>query len=104
MLQALKVPSFGRLAGTYALNEVADWFASMALAILVFGKTDSALATTALFVASRFAPAFVVPALAAKLDALPTARTLVGLYLIEAITLTALALSAGTFLLPVVLI
>lgn len=104
IMRALKVPSFARLAGTYALNEIADWFASIALAILVYGHTDSALATTALFVASRFLPAFVVPALSARLDALPTARTLVGIYLVEGLTLTGLALSSSTFLLPVVLL
>jgi MFS family permease len=104
IMRALKVPSFARLAGTYALNEIADWFASIALAILVYDHTDSALATTALFVASRFLPAFVVPALSARLDALPTARTLVGIYLVEGLTLTGLALSSSTFLLPVVLL
>ena len=104
ILRALKVPSFARLAGTYALNEIADWFASIALAVLVYHQTDSALATTALFVASRFLPAFVVPALSARFDGLPTARTLVGIYLVEGITLTGLALSVSTFLLPVVLV
>lgn len=104
ILRALKVPSFGRLAGTYAVNEIADWFASIALAVLVYAQTDSAMATTALFVANRFLPAFVVPALSAKLDALPATRILVGIYIVEAIVLTGLALSVSTFLLPVVLL
>ena len=104
ILRAFTVPSFGRLAGTYALNEIADWFASIALAILVYGVTEDALATTALFVSNRFLPAFVVPALAARADAFPTARLLAVIYLVEAIVLAGLALSVAQFLLPVVLV
>jgi MFS family permease len=102
MLRALKVPSFGRLAGTYALNEVADWFASIALAVLVYGATEDALATTALFVANRFLPALFVPMLAAKVGSLPTARTLAGVYAVEAVVLGVLALTAGSFALGLV--
>lgn len=102
MVRALKVPSFGRLAGTYALNEIADWFASIALAVLVYGATEDALATTALFVANRFLPAFFVPMLAAKVGSLPTARTLAGVYAVEAVVLGVLALTAGSFALGLV--
>jgi MFS family permease len=104
IVRALKVPSFGRLACTYALNEIADWFASIALAVLVYAATGDALATTALFVTNRFLPAFVVPALAAKADAFPTARLLATIYVVEAVVLTGLALSVAQFLLPVVLL
>jgi MFS family permease len=101
-VRALKVPSFGRLASTYALNEIADWFASIALAILVYGATENALATTALFVGNRFLPAFLVPVLSAKLGALRTSRTLAGVYVVEAVVLAVLALSAGSFALAIV--
>ena len=104
ILRALRVPSFGRLAGTYALNEMADWFASIALAVLVYGATQDALATTALFVCNRFLPAFLVPGVAARIDSLPTARTLGGIYVVEAVVLAGLALSVAQFLLPVVLV
>jgi MFS family permease len=101
-VRALKVPSFGRLASTYALNEIADWCASIALAVLVYAATEDALATTALFVGNRFLPAFIVPMLAAKVGSLPTARTLAGVYVLEAIVLAVLAASVGSFLLPLV--
>ncbi|HWT95009.1 MAG TPA: MFS transporter [Solirubrobacteraceae bacterium] len=103
-LRALKVPSFARLAVTYALNELADWCASIALAVLVYAATEDALGTTALFVVNRFLPAFIVPALAARLEALPTARTLASLYVLEAILLAGLALSTIEFVLPLVLV
>jgi hypothetical protein len=101
--RALKVPSFGRLALTYALNELADWCASIALAVLVYDATGEALATTALFVCNRFLPAIVVPAIAARVDGLPTARLLAVLYLAEAAVLAGLAASVGAFALPIVL-
>lgn len=103
ILRTLRVPSFGRLALTYALNESADWFASIALAVLVYDQTGDPLATTALFLGNRFLPAFVVPALAARLDSLPAARTLAGMYVVEAVALVALAFTAGAFWLPLVI-
>lgn len=103
ILRTLKVPGFGRLATTYCLNELADWCASIALAALVYGATGDALATTALFVGNRFLPAFLVPVLAARVEALPTARALTAIYVLEALVLLALTLSPGHFLLaPVV--
>ena len=102
ILRALKVPSFGRLIGTYSLNELADWCASIALAVLVYAATEDALATTALFVGNRFLPAFFVPVLAARLGTLPTARTLASVYVLEALVLAGLAVSAGSFALALV--
>ena len=104
ILRTLRTPSFGRLALTYALNEMADWFASIALAVLVYDQTQDPLATTALFLGNRFLPAFVVPALAARLDSLPAARTLAGMYVVEAIALATLAVTSGAFWLPAVLV
>ena len=102
IVRALRVPSFGRLIGTYSLNEAADWCASIALAILVYGATEDALATTALFVGNRFLPGFFVPILAARLGTLPTARTLACVYALEAIVLAGLAVSATSFALALV--
>jgi len=104
IVRTLRVPSFGRLAVTYALNEMADWFASIALAVLIYDQTRDPLATTALFLGNRFLPAFIVPALSARLDSLPAARTLAGMYVVEAIALAALAVTSGAFWLPAVLL
>jgi Transmembrane secretion effector len=101
---ALRVPGFGRLAATYSLNGITEWMATVALAILVYDQTRDPFATTALFVAAKFLPAFVVPALSARLDGLPVARVLVGICGIEAALLAALAFQASLFWLPLVLL
>jgi len=45
----LRRPLFRRLATTYAVNELGDWMGIIALSVLVFDRTGSALATAALF-------------------------------------------------------
>jgi MFS family permease len=100
----LTVPGFRRLAVSYAVNELGDNLGVVALAILVLDGTGSALATAALFVCSRFVPAFIAPWLTARLDRRPVSRTLPVLYAIEAVAFAALAIAAAeTFSLLVVL-
>ena len=103
IVQALRIPGFGRLAATYTLNELADWLATIALSVLVYDATGDPLATTALFVAAKFLPGLLVPAFAARLDGLPVARVLSRLYAFETLALVALALTADAFWLPVLL-
>jgi len=90
------------LAGAYTLNELGDWLATIALAVLVYDHTGDALATTALFISTKFLPSLLVPALSAHLERIPVARTLGALYVAEAIAFTGLALSASAFSLVVV--
>ncbi|HEX2088010.1 MAG TPA: MFS transporter [Solirubrobacteraceae bacterium] len=104
ILRPLRMRGFRRLATTYALNELADWLATVTLAILVWDATHDPLATTALFVAAKFAPALAVPAVAARLDGRPVARVLGRAYLLEALVFVALALTADAFLLPLVIV
>ena len=101
---ALHAPGFARLAATYTLDELADWFATIALSVLVFDATGSALATTALFLASKFAPAFLVPVLAARFDGVPAPRLLGATYAVEAGLLALLAVVGGMFWLPAILL
>jgi MFS family permease len=101
----LTVPGFRRLALSYAVNELGDNLGVVALAILVLDGTGSALATAALFVCSRFIPAFIAPWLTARLDRRPVSRSLPLLYAIEAAAFAALAISAAhTFSLAIVLV
>ncbi|MBJ7520249.1 MAG: MFS transporter [Solirubrobacteraceae bacterium] len=64
MRRALSLAAFRRLALAYTLNEVGDWFATIALTVLVFDRTGEALATAALFLSTRFLPSLAVPFLA----------------------------------------
>jgi hypothetical protein len=70
----------------------------------VFDATGDAWATTALFLANKFAPGLLVPILSARVEKYATARLLGGVYVLEALVLVVLALLAGSFLLPVVLV
>jgi hypothetical protein len=99
----LQVPAFRRLAASYTLNELGWGFGTVALAVLVFEQTGSALATTLLFLATTFAPAVLAPALTARLDRLPVRRALPGLYLLEAALFAALVVMAQRFWLPAIL-
>src|SRR4051812_47018266 len=103
ILRSLRIPGFARLVSAYWLNELTDWLAPIALSVLVWDQTHDPLATTALFVASKFLPGFLVPLLAARIDGMPIARLLAGAYTIEAICLGVLAVTASAFLLPLVL-
>lgn len=99
----LRISPFPRLLGSYFANELGDTIGAIALAILVFDETGDPLATTALLVAARFLPAFISPALVARLDQLAIGRTLAALYIVEALCFAALAALAEDFSLPLVL-
>lgn len=103
-LAPLRVQGFGRLFLAYTVNELGDSLGAVALAFLVYTKTGDALATTALFVAAKFLPAFVAPALTAITDQLAITRSLPLLYLLEAVIFALLALVANSFFLPAVIV
>jgi hypothetical protein len=101
----IQVPAFRRLAISYGVNEFGDNFALIALAVLVFDQTGSALATAALFVAAKFVPAFVAPVVTARVDRLATRVALPAIYSVEALVFSALAVVAATnFILVIVLL
>src|SRR5919197_3479365 len=103
-LRPLRIRAFTRLATSYTLNELGDWFGSVALAVLIYDQTKSPLATSVLFLASKFTPAFFVPALVSRVDQLATRRALPTLYLAEALAFFLLAATADAFLLPLILV
>ena len=93
--EILRRPGFRPLAVTYGLSEIVDWLTTVALAVLVFDATGSAVATTILFVCSKFVPAFGAPALTARLDGVPPRRTLPVLYAIQGIAFGGMAFLSG---------
>src|SRR3954451_15376078 len=93
----LRLPAFRRLLAGYRVNELGTWLGAVALAVLVYDRTGSPLATAGLFVGTRFLPALVAPALAAWLEALPARRLLPVLYALEALVFAALAVVAMHF-------
>ncbi len=99
----LRRPLFRRLAASYALNEIGDWMGIVALAVLVFDRTDSALATAGLFLGTRFLPALIAPALVARAERAPPRYALPAIYCAEAAAFGVLALLAEHFSLAAVI-
>jgi len=105
LIDPLRRPLFRRLATTYTVNELGDWMGIIALSVLVFDRTDSALATAALFLGTRFLPALLAPILVARAERPPPRYALPVIYCCEAAAFGVLALLAGTdnFSLPAVI-
>jgi MFS family permease len=102
-MDPLRRPLFRRLAATYAINELGDWMGIIALSVLVYDRTGSALATAALFLGTRFLPALMAPILVTQAERPPPRFALPVIYCGEAAAFGALALLAGDFALaPVV--
>lgn len=77
------------------INELGDWMGIVALSLLVFDRTGSALATSALFFGTRFVPALLAPVLVSRVEQPPPRFALPVLYCGEAAAFSALALLGG---------
>jgi MFS family permease len=95
LIDPLRRPLFRRLATTYTVNELGDWMGIIALSVLVFDRTDSALATAALFLGTRFLPALLAPLIVARAERPPPRYALPVIYCGEAAAFGLLALLAG---------
>jgi MFS family permease len=102
-LRPLRQQGFPQLAFANVINELGDWMGEIALAVLVFDQTGSALATTALFLGTQFLPALAAPPIVTRLESLGGGRSLPLLYTGEATAFAALGLLADDFSLVAVL-
>jgi Major Facilitator Superfamily len=93
-----------RIIGAYTVNRLGTWFGFVALSVAVFDHTHSAVAVAALLISGQALPAFVAPALAARVEASQRRGVLSGLYLFEGIVTVGLALLLWHFWLPAILI
>jgi predicted MFS family arabinose efflux permease len=89
-------PVFRRLGASYVINELGDWMGIVALSVLVFDRTGSALATAALFLGTRFLPALLAPIVVTKVEQPPPRFALPVIYCGEAAAFAALALFSGS--------
>lgn len=103
LMAPLRRPLFRRLATTYAVNELGDWMGIIALSVLVFERTDSALATAGLFLGTRFLPALLAPILTTRAEKPPPRYALPVIYCGEAAAFGGLALLATHFSLAAVI-
>ena len=99
----LRQPLFRRLAATYAINEMGDWMGIVALSVLVYDATGSALATAALFLGTRFLPAFLAPLLVTRIEGPPPRLVLPLIYCAGTAAFGALALLSSHFSLAAVI-
>jgi Transmembrane secretion effector len=93
----LRRSAFRRLATSYAVNELGDWMGIVALSVLVFDRTGSALATAALFLGTGFLPAVLAPILVVRAEQPPPRFALPVIYCGEAAAFAGLALFAEHF-------
>jgi MFS family permease len=98
-LQPLRHRAFRRLAVAQAVSQLGDWVGEIALAVLVYERTGSALATAALFLGTGFAPALAAPFLAARIETAPPRTALPALHVLQVGLLAGLA--AGAHDLPI---
>jgi predicted MFS family arabinose efflux permease len=99
----LRLPAYRRLLAAYTLNELALSVGSLALAVLVYRRTGSAIGAMGFFLCAQVAPAPLAPWLVARLDRSLPRKVLPALYLIEAVLFIALAWFAHRFDLVAVL-
>jgi predicted MFS family arabinose efflux permease len=104
MSQVMRIPAFRRLLSAYVLNELAWSVGTLALALLVYRRTGSAIGSTGFFLCSQVAPALLSPPLVAKLDRRAPNRLLPALYGIEAVLFGVLAWMTSRFALGPVLV
>jgi MFS family permease len=101
---ALESSQLRRIIAAYSVNRLGTWIGLIALMLAVFDQTHSALAVAATLLAGQALPAFVVPALVARVEASARRSELSALYFFEAVTTAALAVLLWHFWLPAVLL
>ena len=104
MIRCLRIVAFRRLLMAYVLNELAWAVGTLALSLLVYRRTGSAIGSAAFFLCAQFLPALVSPALVARLDRASVRVVLPVLYAVEAALFGVLAYLVHHFLLVPVLL
>lgn len=97
---------FGRLLGSYTVNDLGDSIGVVALAVLVFDRTGDVAPTAGFFLVAKFLPALFATALTAHLDRMALRRVLPAIYVVEGLVFAALGFLAigDRFFLPLILL
>lgn len=93
-----------RIVAGYTINRFGTWFGYVALSLAVWEHTHDALAVAGLLVAAQAIPAFLVPALVARVESSTRRAGLSALYAFEAVTTIALAVLLWNFSLAPILL
>lgn len=93
-----------RIIAGYTVNRLGTWLGAVALSLAVYDHTHNAIAVAGLLIAAQALPAFIVPALVARVEASPRRGELSGLYFFEGATTIALGVLLYHFWLPAILL
>ena len=104
MIRCLRIVAFRRLLAAYVLNELAWSVGTLALSLLVYRETGSAIGSAGFFLCAQFLPALLAPALVARLDRTSVRLVLPILYAVESLLFAVLAYLTHHFLLVPVLL
>jgi MFS family permease len=104
VIRCLRIVAFRRLFAAYVLNELAWSVGTLALSLLVYKRTGSAIGSAGFFLCSQFLPALLSPALVARLDRTSARAVLPILYVVEAVLFGVLAYLVHHFVLVPVLL
>jgi MFS family permease len=97
-------PRLRRIVLAYGINRLGTWFGTVALALGVYDHTHSALEVAAVLIAAQVLPAFVVPAVIARVETSKGRHELSGLLYVEAVAIGAVAVLLSHFWLPAILL
>jgi predicted MFS family arabinose efflux permease len=97
LTRSWRLPVFRRLLVAYAFNELAWSVGTLALSVLVYRRTGSALGATGFFLCSQVGPAVLSPGIVARLDWRAPRRVLPVLYALEAVLFGILAWLTSRF-------
>ena len=97
MRKVLELPAFRRLLAAAVFNEIAVSVGAVALALLVYRRTGSALGAMVFFLCAEFGPAFFSPLFVSRLDQRSAAGALGALYATESVIFLILAWLVGHF-------
>jgi predicted MFS family arabinose efflux permease len=104
MRQVLRLPVYRRLLAAFVFNELAWSVGTIALSVVVYRRTGSAIGSTGFFLCSQVFPALVSPSIVARLDQRAPNRVLPLLYALEALLFGVLAWETSRFSLVPVLV
>ncbi|MDO9352152.1 MAG: MFS transporter, partial [Solirubrobacteraceae bacterium] len=90
MLRSLSIPGVRRLAALYATADLLEWFGSIALMLLVYENTGSALGAGAMLVCKQIVPGLLATAAGRLLDRYPSERIVGVGFLLQAAAVLAI--------------
>jgi predicted MFS family arabinose efflux permease len=101
--RALRIPAYRRLLLAYTMNDLTWAVGILALSLLVYRRTGSAIGSSAFFLSAQFFPALIAPPFVAKVDQRAAHAVLPLLYGAEAALFLGLAYATQHFELASVL-